>query len=267
VERSWNRFLHDSAPLDHGVQLYRDVSELSEVVAAYLAAGFEREAPALVIATPDHWRAIAGRLAESGWESGRVEEHGLLVVAEAGATLAAIMVDGSPSPRRFGQVVGGLLNQVSRRSPARAPRAFGEMVDLLCERGNLAGAAALEELWNRLARLRRFSLLCGYRIDLFDQASQVSVLPDVCRAHSHVLAADDPERLHRAVDSALEEALGPLDAGKVYSLIGEQIRGTGVPAAQLALMWVSAHMPTRAEGILNAARARYLGDPLGSPAG
>ena len=74
-----------------------------------------------------------------------------------------------PSAEQFEAVVGGLMDQVGARFPNRRIRAFGEMVDLLCERGNPSAAAALEELWNRLARRRSFSLLCGYRIDVFDR--------------------------------------------------------------------------------------------------
>ena len=139
------------------------------------------------------------------------------------------------------------------------------MVDLLCERGNPAGAARLEELWNRLARRRSFSLLCGYRIDVFDRDAQISVLPEICRSHSHVLPADDPARLERAVDAALEEALGS-QAGQVYAVLGDQLRRKQVPPAQLTLMWVSSQMPLSAERILASARAHYLHDTADQPA-
>jgi len=107
---------------------------------------------------------------------------------------------------------------------------------------------------------RDISLLCSYQLDVFDQQAQISVLPGVCRAHGHVRAGGDPERLQRAVDSALEETLGD-DIGKIYALIGDQIRDRRVPASQLALMWVSAQMPTLADRILATARARYAAEP------
>ena len=137
----------------------------------------------------------------------------------------------SPSRAAFEQIVGGLLDDVAERAPGREIRAFGEMVDLLCERGASKAAAELEELWNDLGRRRRFSLLCGYHLDVFDRASQVETLPDVCRAHSHVLPASDSVRLARSVDLALEEVLGAAEAGKVYALVGEQIRRGRVPVA------------------------------------
>jgi len=260
MEAAWTGFLQGSGPAGHAVQVYRDVSELADSVSKYLAIGFDLGEPAVMIATPEHWSCFGERLAESGWNAARIEESGLLFCVDADTTLAAIMDGDVPSADRFDAVIGGLLGRVSARFPQRRIRAFGEMVDLLCERGNPSGAARLEELWNRLARRRSFSLLCGYRIDVFDHDAQISVLPEICRAHSHVLPADDPARLERAVDAALEEALGS-QAGQVYAVLGDQLRRKQVPPAQLTLMWVSSQMPRSAERILASARAHYLQEP------
>jgi hypothetical protein len=259
VQRSWNRFVHYPAPPEHGVQVYRDVDELVVTVSEYLAAGFEQGEPAVVVATPAHWGLIAERLERGGWDAATVAGRGLVLLADAEATLAAIMVGGSPSAVSFDRVLGGLLDRAITGFPHKQVRTFGEMVDLLVRQENLPGAAALEQLWHRLLHRRRgFSLLCAYHVDLFDPAAQVGLLPEVCRAHSHVLPADDPERLHRAVDAALEETLGSTDAGRVYAMIADEIRQTSVPASQLALMWVSAEMPAVAQRVLSSAETKYL---------
>ena len=264
MEAAWTGFLHGAGPAGHAVQVYRDVGELADSVTKYLAVGFDIGEPAVVIATPEHGGIFGERLAESGWDAARIEQHGLLFCADADTTLAAVMDGDRPSADQFEAVVGGLMNRVGARLPNRRIRAFGEMVDLLCERGNPNGAADLEELWNRLARRRSFSLLCGYRADVFDQDAQVSLLPAICRSHSHVLPTADPERLERAVDAALTETLGS-QASQVYALVGEQLRRKQVPAAQLALMWVSSQMPRSAERILEAAREHYHRDPAAQP--
>lgn len=259
VQRSWDRFVRYPAPADHGVQIYRDVDELATTVAEYLAAGLEQGESAVVVATQAHWDAIAERLAQSCSEAQWLEQQGLLVSADAEETLAAIMVDGVPSAAAFDRVVRGMLDRASARSPHKQSRAFGEMVDLLVREENLPAAVALEELWHELLHRRgAFSLLCAYRADLFDQAAQVALLPEVCRTHSHMLPADDPERLHRAVDAALEETLGATDAGRVYAMIADQMRQTSVPAAQLAMMWVSIEMPAVAHRVLSSAQTKYL---------
>jgi hypothetical protein len=259
MDANWSALLDGPAPAQHAVQVYRELDELTESVALYLAAGFDSDEPAVVIATPEHWDAFAARLESLGWHTAPLELSGQLTVKDARATLETFLVDGMPSPVAFEHVVGKLLDHTTERVPGRRIRAFGEMVDLLREDGNLDGAFALEALWNGLAVQRDFSLLCGYQVDVFDRTSQVSLLPEICRAHSHVHAADNPERLQRAVDRALEESLGK-DTGKVYALLGSQIRGAKVPTAQLALMWVSENMPGSAERILAAARSHYLAD-------
>jgi hypothetical protein len=243
--------------------VYGSVSELAESVGTYLATGLDLGEPAVVIATPEHWDRFAERLATFGWDEAAIHGQGLVFLADADETLAALMVNGAPSRERFEQVVGGLLDRVEERFPDRRIRAYGEMVDLLCQRGDSVSAAALEGLWNQHAQRRRFSLLCAYNLDLFDRATQVSVLPEVCRAHTHVRPAEDAARLQRAVDTALDEALGA-DAGKVYALTSDRRQTTkDVPPAQLALMWVSAQMPAHAERILASARRNYLREPVG----
>jgi hypothetical protein len=251
----------------HAVQIYEDGAELVGKVTAYLAEGFEAGEPAVVVATRDHVAGFTERLAAAGWDAPRLGE--LLVVADAETTLAAIMRGDEPSAAAFEQVVGKLLDRVAKRFPGQRIRAFGELVNLLCERDQVGAAVVLEELWERLGRSRGFdfSLLCGYRLDVFDRAAQVGPLPHVCRLHSHVVPAADTARLARAVDRALQDVLGPQHAGKVYVLVGKQIREERVPAAQLVLMWVSANLPALAERILASARAHYAAVPLASAAG
>ncbi len=244
-------------PPDHAAKIYTDIDELAQTVATYLAVGFDLGDPALVVATPEHCAAFAAALAAGDWTAARLEHVGLLFVEDAESILTAVTSGGDgPFWTSFEAKVGSAFDRVAERFPDRPIRVFGEVVNLLCERGDAEGAAVLEQHWNRLAETRRFSLLCGYQLDPFDRSAQVSVLPAVCRAHSHVLPAGDPARFQQAVDWALEDALGR-DAGKVYALIGDQARKTSVPEAQLALMWVSTHMPASAERILEAARTNY----------
>lgn len=260
MQTGWNEFLRASGQPGHGAQVYREVGELAESVASYLSVGFDLREPALVVATPDHWTACAEQLAAAGWDAPRLAQHELLVLVDAEETLAAISDGGRPSERTFDEVIGSLLDAISDRHPEQPIRIYGEMVDLLSARGDVDGAIELESLWNRLSRRRPFTLLCGYGIDVFDLETQSTLLPAICRAHSHVLPAEDPERLHRAVDAALAESLGS-DSGKVYALAAQQVRRKDVPAAELALMWVSSQMPLSAGRILESARAHYLAEP------
>jgi hypothetical protein len=184
-----------------------------------------------------------------------------MVGADAEATLEQVMDGVSPGAAAFEQVIGGLVDELGSRFPETRVRIYGELVDVLCERGQQDAAVALEELWNRLARTRSFVLLCGYRLDVFDRTSQVETLRQVCELHTHVDPGPDADRLAHAVDDALVGVLGAQGAGQVYSLVGQKIRERRVPTPQLALMWVSENMPLSAVRILQVARTRYRDTP------
>jgi hypothetical protein len=267
VSESWSEFLGEAA-CGHAVQIYGEVGELAESVARYYAAGFDAGEPGVLIATASHRERFEAELAARGWDWERLSQAGLLVSVDAEETMNAFLrADGFPSAGAFEAVIGTLLDNVAAAFPGKHVRAFGEMVDVLCERGETEAANSLEELWNSLTQSRPFfSLLCGYRLDVFDLAAQTNVLPDVCRTHSHVHPAADAARLAYAVDLALDDVLGPVEAGKVFSLVGSQIREDRVPTAQLALMWVSEHMPGLAGRILAAARTRYDEEPAAAVA-
>jgi hypothetical protein len=257
MPKTWTDFLRGAPSGGHAVQIYRHENELADSVTSYLATGFAVGDPALVVASPEHRDLFADALATRHWHVAELQAEGLLTIADAETTLAAFMSGGRPSPVRFEDVVGGVLDSISQRHPGRRIRAFGEMVDLLCLRGEREAALALEGLWNRLARKRDFSLLCGYQLDVFDRASQATTLPGVCRSHTHVKPVFDSTRLTVAVDRALGEILGRAEAGKVYLLVAEEARRERISVAQLALMWVSANMPVSADRILASARAHY----------
>jgi hypothetical protein len=241
----------------HVVQVYGDERELAGSVAAYLAEGFERAQPAIALTTPAHRPALLSELDGLGWSAPPLEDEGLLTFADAEATLASFLEGSGPSETRFHTVIGRLLAFVEARHPGRHVRLFGEMVDLLAGRGRHGAALELEKLGDHLAHRRGFSLLCTYRLDVFDPDVQRAVLPGIWRAHEHVVPAADPARFGSAVDSALAHALGTEEAERVRGLAGGARRDAHVPAAELALMWVSARMPAAAERILAAARTAY----------
>jgi hypothetical protein len=257
----WSDFLEDAPACSHAVQLYGDVDELADSLTAYLCEGFERGAPAVVIATPEHLERFKTGLEEAGWDPDALAAEGLLATADAATTLASFMEGGAPSPQRFEAVVGTLVDRIAERFPGTTIRAFGEMVDLLARRGELAAARALEELWNGLAETRSFALLCGYQLDVFDHAIQVGALPDVCRAHSHVRPVDDPVRLSSAVDRALTEVLGPVATAQVYLSVAADVPRGKLPRGQAILMWLSAHQPLNATRVLSRARSHYQQQP------
>ena len=130
------------------------------------------------------------------------EKAGLLVVADAEAALDAVLGPRGLGSDRFELVARRAAGPRPERGRTdRPPRVFGEMVNLLCARDQASAADELERLWNAYALKRRFSLLCGYRLDVFDPHAQTEMLPHICREHSHVLPARNYPRFARAVDA------------------------------------------------------------------
>lgn len=231
-----------------------DPSDFVRRAAAWLAEGLRSGGAAVAIATRDDARAIRDGLAEHGVEQGE-----RLVVADAEATLASVLAGSAPLETRFLSACEELLDRAAGPDGSRPVRVFGSMAGLLASRGEGARADTFERLANRLLERRRFSLLCGYRVpDPFARAVQVALLPQVAGTHRRVLGVGDEERMRRAVDAALVESLGDRDALRVVERSLAHGRGEHVPAPQLALMWVSAHMPRAAERVLTAAREHYL---------
>jgi hypothetical protein len=254
---SWSTFLESAPPGEHGVQIYRELGELASSVGRFLEAGFETGEPAVVIATADHRQVFLRELERNGRQAGDLQEQGVLRCLDAEETLAAFMEGAAPSAARFEEVVGGALGEVADCFPDRTVRAFGEMVDVLAQRGQQGAAIELEELWNSLLETRRVALLCGYQLDVFDLETQTSALPEIVRTHTHPRPVADTARLAGAVHDALTEVLGPDAAAWIYLKVAEEVPRTALPRAQAVLMWLSRHRPGAARRVLGRARALY----------
>jgi signal transduction histidine kinase len=64
------------------------------------------------------------------------------------------------------------------------------MVALLWADGNRQAAIYLEQLWNRLAQTKCFSLFCAYPMSSFDREEDGELLLKVCREHSAVIPTE-----------------------------------------------------------------------------
>jgi hypothetical protein len=246
---SWASFIASAARAEHAVQVYDDPADLVAVVVPYLAAGLSDGSPALVIATPERVRAIAAALPEV--------PDDLLTMLDADETLAAIVDDGAVARDAFERVVGGAVAGLEERFPDRTIRAFGEMVDLLWQRGDRSGALDLEELWNALQRTHDLALLCAYCVDVFDVDAQANGLGDVFRLHTHGRPVVDTTRLSAALDRALADVVGPARAARVYLDVADHVPRGSVPRAQAVIGWLCANDRTIAADVLGRARAYY----------
>lgn len=172
----------------HTVQFYETESFLAEALSHFIASGIQHGEAVIIVATAEHEASFKRELALAGFSYDAPIASGQLLFLDAHATLETLMVAGAPDPERFRKSVGGLLESTLARFPRL--RAYGEMVDILRAQGNLEAMIALEELWNELATIHDFSLLCGYSIKGFSREDSKTAFEDVCRTHTHVLPAE-----------------------------------------------------------------------------
>jgi hypothetical protein len=234
--------------MDHFVRLYQDSGALAEAVSGYLAEGLRRGEAAIVIATPAHVEAFLRKI-----DFSRAVAQGPLRVLDAEETLASLMANGIPQWNAFRELIGGLIAELRLQYPA--VRAYGEMVDVLWQRGSREAAVRLEEYWNELGKVQTFSLYCAYRIDPLDSSLYGGPLESVCKAHTRLMPARDPARFDQAVRAASRKVLDQPLAEILLSLAANHRPATRMPAGQATLFWLRQNMPRTAEKILSELRA------------
>ncbi len=235
--------------MQHFAQLYQESEPLAEAVAGYIGAGLCAGEAAVMIATPPHRAAIERRLAAAGL-------RGRLEVLDAETTLARLMEDGMPQWNAFRELIGGLIAELRLQHPT--VRAYGEMVDLLWQRGQRGAAIRLEEYWNELGKLQTFSLFCAYRMNPLDIETYDGGLQSVCKVHTHLLPAGDPLGFSEAVDAASCKVLDQPLAQILLSLAAHHRPATQMPDGQATLLWLHQNMPRTAEKVLKELRAEAL---------
>lgn len=170
---------------EHVVQFYDHDGELACAVGDYLTRSVIEGAVAVVIATEAHRREFAAVMAASGVDADRATREGSVVWRDARATLDQFVHGGRVDPADFRSVIGELVRELA--DTGRQVRAYGEMVGLLWDEGEVLGAIELEKLWNTLACEYQFSLWCGYHTRSVAGGTHADALHEVCQLHSAVV--------------------------------------------------------------------------------
>ncbi|MGA8431291.1 MAG: MEDS domain-containing protein [Candidatus Sulfotelmatobacter sp.] len=176
----------------HGVQFYSQDKFLLEELSQYIGQALLAGNSAVVVATDQHRNGLLQRLTALGLDVPDLLEKGRFVELEARQVLSEFMVEGWPNEKRFADVIGGIVTRSFECSASDQPRVavFGEMVALLWADGNRQAAIHLEQLWNRLARTKSFSLFCAYPMSSFNREEDGELLLKVCNEHSAVIPTE-----------------------------------------------------------------------------
>ena len=178
----------------HDVHFYRSEQALTSSVVDFLAAGISVGQPIIVIATPEHRRALADGLKERNLDPEELFAGRVAVWLDARDTLDSFMDGPLPSRELFTATVGSVFEKLLDKRHYLIVRAFGEMVDLLWKDRNVEGAIVLEQYWNELALSYKYSLLCGYCIDNFVAEAGVAGFRRVCDHHNSARLLDVPQQ-------------------------------------------------------------------------
>ena len=168
---------------DHLCQFFDTDESRGEAVAAYVADGLRAGEPVVLVTRPAHSVSITHQLEAAGIGVEREVEQGRLLVKDAFEMLARISPRGTPSAAAFDQAIGAVVRRLAESGRVRA---YGEMVDILAQRGELDETLAVEEMWNRLGEDISLSLMCGYSAAHFVSTSTHRALRDICAAHTDV---------------------------------------------------------------------------------
>lgn len=178
----------------HDVQFYDSDATLVSSVVDFLSAAVRVGQPIIVIATEPHRRAFYDGLRAKGLDPDELFAGRLSIWLDARETLNSFMDGSLPNRDLFMATVGSVFERLLDRRNYLVVRAYGEMVDVLGNDGNVEGAILLEQYWNDLALRYKHSLLCGYSIDNFITEAGVAAFRRVCDHHTSARLIGAPLR-------------------------------------------------------------------------
>jgi anti-sigma regulatory factor (Ser/Thr protein kinase) len=172
---------------EHVVQFYAHDAELAKTVGRYLADAIHAGGSVVMIATETHRQAFEAELRRAGIDPAQAVADDTLLSLDAAHTLATFMPSERIDADVFRRVIGSVIQTAAQAG--RPVRAYGEMVALLWDAGDVLAAIELEELWTQLGCELPFSLLCGYRSTSVSRPEHAEALEHVCQLHSSVFQA------------------------------------------------------------------------------
>ena len=218
----------------------------------------------ILVPTLSHWNAFRPRLEAEGVDVEAARERGQLTVVDADEFLPHFMRDGMPDSPVFLGLAADVIGQA--RAGGRYPRVrwWGEMVNVLWERGDVAASMNLEDLFDQLGGEQDVALFCSFLMDNFDGEVHTRMLPRLGTNHSHLIPVEDYARLERAVADALRETVGPDEARVLEGrLLSDYQPPFNMPRAQTLLLALRQVLPAVADPVLQRCRRLYSASRAG----
>jgi hypothetical protein len=257
-DEPWRSLLHDAAPKEHIVQLYQDEQFLNRAVCRFAAAALAHGEGVILVPTAAHWEAFCPRLEAEGVDIKEAQSRGQLTVIDADELLPRFMGQEMPDAPVFLGLAGEVVARTRGQNGYPKVRWWGEMVNVLWERGNATASMALEDLFDQLAQEQEIAIFCSFLMDNFDGEVHTRMLPRLGENHSHLIPVENYFRLERAVADALREIVGPVEASVLENKLREHYTPPfRMPSSQALLFALGQVLPDVAHAVLQRSGTLY----------
>jgi hypothetical protein len=254
----WDHVLSHAAPRDHVVQLYQDQGFLNRAVCRFAGAALANGEGVILVPTVEHWNAFRPRLEAEGVNVKDAQDSGQLTIVDADELLPRFMQRALPDGPMFLGLAGEIIARTRGAGRFSKVRWWGEMVNVLWERGDVAASMNLEDLFDRVAHEQDIAIFCSFVMDNFNGEIHTHMLPRLGENHSHLIPVEDYARLERAVADALREIVGADEARVLESqLLSQYSAPLKMPRAQALLLALRQAVPTVASPVLRRSRDLY----------
>jgi hypothetical protein len=254
----WRSLLDDAGPKDHIVQLYQDEQFLNRAVCRFAAAALAYGEGVILVPTAAHWEAFCPRLEAEGVDIKTALAQGQLTVVDADELLPRFMGEKMPDAPVFLGLAGEAVARARGRNRYPKVRWWGEMVNVLWERGNATASLALEDLFDQLAHEQEIAIFCSFLMDNFDGEVHTRMLPRLGENHSHLIPVENYVRLERAVADALRDVVGTVEASVLETqLLDRYAPPFAMPSSQALLFALRQVVPDLADAVLQRSGALY----------
>jgi hypothetical protein len=258
MQQPWDAVVADAIPCDHIVQLYQDHDFLNRAVCRFAGAALANGEGIILVPTLAHWNAIRPRLEAEGVNVAAARDRGQLTVIDADEFLPRFMSNAMPDSPVFLGLAADVIGQARAGGHYQKVRWWGEMVNVLWERGDVAASMNLEDMFDQLAHKHDIAIFCSFLMDNFNGEVHARMLPRLGTNHSHLIPVDDYARLERAVADALRDTVGSDEARVLESrLLSDYQRPFDMPRAQALLLALRQVLPTVADPVLQRSGRLY----------
>lgn len=257
-EKPWDLLLASAAPRDHIVQLYQDQEFLNRAVCRFAGAALDNGEGVILVPTRAHWEAFRPRLEALGVDVQSAQDRGQLTVVDADELLPRFMYEAMPDAPVFLGLAADIISRTRAAGPYGKVRWWGEMVNVLWERGDVSASMNLEDLFDQVSQKQDIAIFCSFVMDNFDGKVHTRMLPRLGENHSHLIPVEDYARLESAVAEALREIVGPDEAGSLEAqVLTHYPAPLRMPRSQAILLALRQALPVVADAVLTRSRTLY----------